>query len=253
MSFLFYLRELFTKAGVGTWDTAGPEESPPSFVGAWWCEAKKKPAHPGRVGGAIRPKTMVVHTTDMMPNTFDSLVKAWTTTESSGACAHFLIGRDKTQGVVQFVPIYRNANHAGGKVHGNYINTAGLIHPNLVAIGVELHGAGLLTYKDGKWIHKDSGTTVAPSDVYVDSHHRGWQIITPYQFEMLEKLLRDICLEGLPATEVKPDASYESQGVAYYAACASSKVVGHVTLDPINKTDPGPQVMAWIRDRESNV
>lgn len=48
--------------------------------------------------------------------------------------------------MVQFAPITRNANHAGGKTHGWWYTRAGgrgrLIHPNTVAVGIELDNAG---------------------------------------------------------------------------------------------------------------
>ncbi len=33
-----------------------------------------------------------------------------------------------------------------------------------------------------------------------------------------------------------------------WSAPPSSSLVGHVTLDPNRKTDPGPQMMSWLRE-----
>ncbi len=226
---------------------------PGPVFGGIWNKAQYKPAHPGRVGPAITAKTLVVHTTDMLPESFQALVKAWTTSATNGACAHFLIGRDENQGVIQFVPTTKNGNHAGGPVHGNYrLPTGALLHPNVVAVGVELHGAGLLRRVAGKWIHPDSGREIQSQDVYLDTHGRGWHTITPYQLRMLAALIVDLGLPGLPVgTTVAPDATYASQGVADYAATnLGPTIVGHCTLDPINKTDPGSQVMTWLKDNK---
>ncbi len=265
MSLWSEVYDFFVKAfGKPVPTTAGPDHDehpivPPAqpmpavFAGGVWYRAVYMPAHPGRVGPAIVPKTLVVHTTDMMPDSFQALVKAWTTSATNGACAHFLIGRDATQGVVQFVPITKNGNHAGGLIHGNYkLPTGALLHPNVVAVGIELHGAGLLRLTNGKWVHQDSGRVVESSDVYVDSHKRGWHVITPYQLRMLAALIVDLGLPGLPVgTTVAPDATYASQGVADYAGTnLGPTIVGHCTLDPINKTDPGSQVMSWLKDNK---
>ena len=223
----------------------------PAFAGGLWSAATYKPAHPGRVGGSIAYKTLVVHTTDMMPEAFQALVTAWTNKAGNGACAHFLIGRDATQGTIQFVPITKNGNHAGGNPCGHYkLPTGALVHPNTVAIGVELHGAGYLRFRGGAWLHTDSGRNVAASDVYIDGRGRGFMAITPYQLRVLETLISDLGLPGLPeGSTISPDASYDSQGVADFASCKSPTVAGHVSLDPINRTDPGPQVMSWMRSK----
>jgi N-acetyl-anhydromuramyl-L-alanine amidase AmpD len=224
----------------------------PMWSGALWRNAKYLPAHPGRVGLVIVPRCTIVHTTDMHPSSWGALVKAWTERAADGACAHFLIGRDASQGVVQFVPITRNANHAGGKVHGWYKTGAGsLLHPNTVAVGIELHAAGRLqaTGKPGEWRHPDSGLLIPSSDVEIDARGFGWHKITDYQLGALKLLLDDLAkvLAPLPdGTTVSPDASYASQGVLSYATSQSAKLVGHVSLDPINRMDPGPFMMQWL-------
>ena len=150
--------------------------------------AIKKPAHPGRVGGKINPVVTVVHTTDMMPNTFKALLDSWTGKAGNGACAHFIIDRDGK--VYQLVSIFRNGNHAGGPIHGNFKLVSGeLVHPNLVSVGVELHAGGLLKGKPGAWVHPDSGLRVDDDDVIVDVKGRGWHRVTAAQLGALDALL----------------------------------------------------------------
>ncbi len=266
---LGWLKRLFVGDKVGDWDTSGPSDdehplvflqhllhlfSNNEFVAGLWQNARYLKAHPGRVGPAIVPKTAVIHTTDMMPDSFDALVKAWTTKASTGACAHFLIGRDKNQGVVQFVPITRNGNHAGGsKGHGWYKSskTGKVIHPNTVSVGIELHSAGhLVKQSNGTWKHRDSGRLVPKDDVYVDSRGKGWMRVTPYQLGMLSLLLQSLQLPGLSEEWcLVSNGTYAENGVNYFAPTTQTKVVGHVTMDPLNKQDPGPQVMQWLNEQ----
>jgi N-acetylmuramoyl-L-alanine amidase CwlA len=119
--------------------------------GGWWSIATRREAHRDHVGGAIAPFAVVVHTTDMTPESFDGLVHRWGTEVGEGNGAHFIIGRSEVQGVIQLVPINRNANHAGGEQSGSFV--AGTQHwqPNHVAVGIELHCAGGLRQHDGRW------------------------------------------------------------------------------------------------------
>jgi hypothetical protein len=112
----------------------------------WWRSARRTPAHEGRLGKTIVPRAAVVHTTDMQPGTFKTIVRSWTTrggVQGAYHCAHFLIGRTPEDGVVQFAQITRNANHAGGPGPGYFLvkDSRGLaqkVHPNTVAVGIEL-------------------------------------------------------------------------------------------------------------------
>ena len=216
----------------------------------WWSRAIRKPAHRGRVGPAIKPWAIVLHTTDMLPGTFDAIVKSWTTTAGVGQCANFLIGRTPEQGTVQFVPIDRNSNHAGGPTHGWFLVDGKRVHPNTVSIGIEIHNAGQLRLVDGKWRswdyqHKQpQGDPFEPADVEVDQHRptRGWHRLTQYQHDTLTALLADLeaVLAPMPA-----NVTVESNGpqTSQWAKVQSCRIVGHVTLDPARKTDPGPEVM----------
>lgn len=217
---------------------------------SWWPRAVRKPAHHGRVGPAIKPWVIVLHTTDMLPRTFDAIVKSWTTTAGAGQCAHFLIGRTPTEGVIQFVPIDRNSNHAGGTTHGWFLVDGKRVHPNTVSVGIEIHNAGQLRLIDGKWRswdydHKQpQGDPFDPADVEVDAYRptRGWHKLTQYQHDTLTALLADLesVLAPTPA-----NVTIESNGLQInpWATVTSFRIVGHVTLDPDRKTDPGPEVM----------
>lgn len=238
-----------------------------AFVVGWWDQARRWDINPGRIGPAIAPKLTVVHTTDMAPGTFAALLKVWKRDAGPGSGAHFLIGKSSagiglevpTGGIIQMVPITRNGNHAGGSRvvngkreawHGWFkTSTGALVHPNLVAVGIEIDNAGKLKRKGDAWVHNGTDKVIATADVFLDEHGHGWERITDYQFAALEALL-DALDATMPAAEfsIVPNGNYKAAGVEY-AAVTRSREVGHVTLDPNRKTDPGPQVMAWLRQR----
>lgn len=219
------------------------------FKKGLWSLATQRPAHPKRLGRAIVPQTLIVHTTDMKPGTFDAIVKRWTSEPGKGNAAHFLIGKTEKDGVVQFAPIHQNANHAGGANCGGIKLPNGVIvHPNVCSVGVEIDNAGKLKKDKAGWYHKDTGYRFAPEDVFVDEKGRGWEKITPYQITMLSYLwnaLRPTLKPYPEGTTVMPNATYESQG-SIYGKPTKPSLIGHVSTNPINKTDPGPQVMKEI-------
>lgn len=241
------------------------------FVDGWYTGARKFPANPGRVGGEIEAKSTVVHTTDCLPGTMPGIVRRWS--EEPGACAHFCLGRRApsvaelanekwpTAGLVQMISINNNGNHAGAgfldgvaQPHGWYIDTTNgnQFHPNGVSVGIEIDCAGYLHKSHGVWIHHDSQIPLPDqSDVFVDERGKGWHTVTPYQFEQLGQLL-DALDAHMPhfksANAIKPNGTYLANGVTW-GAMPGVRFVGHVTLDPYRKTDPGPQVMAWLRER----
>lgn len=236
--------------------TSGPDHHDDGMnaeiTDGWYHRARRVDAHPGRIGRAITPCGVVVHTTDMMPGTLSGLVARWHGEAGSGAAAHFIIGRDPAQGVVQMISTLRNANHAGGPKHGNYRLTSGaLVHPNLWTVGIEVHAGGRLKRNGTVWFHPDSVTRVDPADVFVDERGVGWHKITDYQFTELEMLLCAIrpTLDTMPrGTTIAPNGTYAENGVAPWAAVDGKPVIcGHATLDPENKTDCGPELMAWLR------
>lgn len=215
-------------------------------------------AHASRVGGQITPRAVVVHDTDMVPNGFAGLVRAWSM-GGPGPCAHFIIGRDATQGLVQMVPIIRNGEHAGGAVHGNWVTPDGSkIHPNSIAVGIEVHTAGRLDWKSAdRAVLLDKHIpvaefSVAAGEVFVDDLGRPWHMALSYQLDTLAQLLTDLHgqLGPLQAHPV-PDAALvkdRSKWDMSWAAPVCTTLVGHASIDPINKTDPGPQLMTFIND-----
>ena len=251
------------EAKAGEWKTTGPDEAEYPLVTAGdiahvaekvnygefkegrWSLATYKEMYPGRIGRAIVPRTLVVHTTDMRPGSFAALVRNWTSQLGRGNGAHFLIGRTPAEGVIQFAPIHRNANHAGGNNPGSI----GGLHPNTCSVGVEVDNGGRLVLKGGKWTHPDTGYVYDTKDVFVEKANRAWEKKTWYQQEMLWKLwvaLRPTLRAWPAGTVVQPNGPYLANGVSTFAKAASPSLIGHVTLNPVNKTDPGFQLMEEI-------
>ena len=253
-------------AAIGDSPTSGPSEPhdvpavavsavpSPRWVDGWWAGAKRTPAHPGRVGGAITPWSTVVHTTDMLPEEWAALVAAWTTRAGEGACAHFLVGRDEAHGVVQFAPITRNGNHAGGPGHGVYVVGGKQLHPNLVAVGIEIHCAGGVQLINGAWRLVEGGAAhgavIPASDVAPDPARpgRGWHVVTEYQREQVTMILGDLetVLARAPAGATKL-AFGETPPT--YAVLPGARVATHAELDPVHRADPWPLTSAWLKAR----
>lgn len=238
----------------------------------WYFGARKFPIHPRRMGGEIEPCGVVDHTTDMMPGTMPALLKRWRNEQSNGAGAHFVLGRRAPTaaelmseefpscGLVQLTPIYRNGNHAGGNPSHGWVlypregKSPQQVHPNLVYIGIEIDCAGKLVKSGQAFIHTATGKVIPREDVFIDERGKPWHRVTEYQFEQLAQLHDEIekVLKPFPAgTTVRPNGSYQLNGVSW-GALPGVRFVGHVTLDPIRKTDPGPQVIAWLRERYPN-
>lgn len=241
-------------------NTAGGE---PTVVDAqsinatgWYTGAKIVKADKGRFGGAIVPRAVMIHTTDCQPGTMQTIVRSWSTTPGNGACAHFIIGATPADGVVQMVPITRNGNHAGGTkngkpYHGDIVAGGRPQHPNTVLVGIELDNPGLLRRVSGQWVHPDTGRVIPDDRVYIDSRGKGWGLVTTYQFDVLEQLVPAILRASQKlweGTTLAPNGTYAANGVPW-AEVPRYRVIGHATLNPNNKTDPGPQVMDWIRAR----
>lgn len=210
-------------------------------------------AHPSRVGGPIAPRAVVVHTTDMAPGAWSALKRAWTQVAGK-TTAHFMIGRDGE--LVQMVPIIRNANHAGGTPHGWWFDahTGSRIHPNTLAIGVELHSAGRLRWKTGDARtaqliedHKVLGE-FGLNEIYVDERDRPWHLVTEAQLEALEGLLWNTRTYLANIGTIRPQPNEAYTAATAYAKPFASSLVGHVSLDTVNRSDPGPQVMAFLND-----
>ena len=239
-------------------DGAGPshEDHPPVFAGGWFSGARRFDINRGRIGPAIAPRAVVVHTTDMTPGTMRALLGTWAREAGRGAGAHFLIGKTAagadevvpSGGLIQMVPINRNGNHAGGNLHGMFRSKAGAaLHPNTWTVGIEIDNAGRMKKKlDGGWVH-DSGHVFDDASIFVDEQGHGWEKATEYQLTTLTKLLRalDAEMDALPAgMTVVPTGGYAENGSPWAEVKRAPRIVGHATLTPANKTDPGPEILA---------
>lgn len=250
-------------ARLGDHGTAGPhaDEHPAvegthlavaPWIDGWWRAAHRTTAHPGRMGPPIKPCCSIIHTTDMLPDEWSALLAAWQMRLGDGACAHFLIGRSAVEGVAQLVSINRNGQHAGGPGHGVY--QPGSIHPNTIAVGIELHCAGGVRLLNGAWrlveLGRAHGKALPPEDVIPDTQRpgRGWHVVTDYQRTQLDALLRDLELVLAP---VPAGLKAKSTGemVPTWGEPKSTRVVGHVSLDPEHRSDPHPMMMGWINAR----
>jgi hypothetical protein len=225
------------------------------FYQGWWSLARQLPAFASRIGGDITPFAVVVHTTDMVPGALDGLLHRWSTEAGSGDCAHFIIGRDATQGIVQLAPITKNANHAGGDGHGSFVAPNNQKwHPNLVSVGIEVHCAGGLYKVNGNWFLLENGVAQGPAipdeDVIQDENRadRAWHKVTDYQYEQLGALLDGLedVLAPLPASctasSIEPPPAW--------GVFATGRVVGHVSLHASQRNDPWPATCNWIRSRK---
>ncbi len=255
--------------------TGGGDDDPhPTWDGGWWRGARRRPAHNGRVGGVIRPWLVVVHTTDVHPSdrTWAGMMDRVAGQAGEGNGAHFWIGRDAGQGTTQSVPVDRNANHAGGPGgrHG-WLEVGGQrLHPNRVAIGIEVSSAGLVVQRGGRWYARSSdadGITGAPlPDVDVEPDPRrpgyGWHKPTDYQLGELAAIFgafADCPLRvAAPAGwSIVAHTGDDRQGPTYGPPPADAPrvliggvpVVGHVTLDPRRKGDPWAPLGRWLQGR----
>lgn len=150
--------------------------------------------------------------------------------------------RTPAQGVVQLVPINRNANHAGGSrkvegdwvpYHGWFVTGGESVHPNSRTIGIEVHAGGYLGRAriGGEFVHPDTGRTIPRDQVYLDSRGIGWHKITEYQIAELALLVDalDAAIAPTPAdATIVPNGTYADNG-ARWAQLADARIVGHVT------------------------
>jgi hypothetical protein len=223
------------------------------FNNGWWSLAQRTPAFPGRIGGVIAPFAVVVHTTDMVPESWDGLLHRWTTEVGDGACAHFLVGRDSSSGILQLAPITNNANHAGGGGHGSFVAGQQSWHPNLVSVGIEVHCAGAVQQISGDWrLIEDGvaqGDAIPSDDVILDPQRpgRGWHNVTDYQYQQLGALLDGLenVLTALPAGCVADSIEPPPR----YGIFSTGRRVGHVSLHAAQRGDPWPPTCDWMRAR----
>lgn len=239
----------------GDFNTAGPKTnegernafrpaSTPPWENGWYDKAVHRPCHPGRLGVWIQPSALVLHCTETgAGNLFDNIIKYWQREKGLGNAAHFMIGRTYEKGLVQFASINQNANHAGGPKCGGFkhFGVPGVVHPNLVTVGVELDAAGKLRW-DGKYFRTwDKKHIIPDGDVYRHTDGTFWHKVTDYQMDTLKTLWADLHPVLKPWTaSVVPSAVQQPWAVNRW-----NNLVGHATLNPVHKSDPGPQVMAW--------
>lgn len=237
-----------------------PPAPRPTFTDGWYNAARRSKSI--RAGGPITPRGVVVHATACVPGTMASLLRQQATQGGNGSSYHFLLGRRAptatelleeqwpSAGLAQIIPIIRNGNHAGGAragFHGKVIAPGLSDHPNLHYVGIEIDCACRLQFSHGVAIHPETSTPIAPEDVWLDERGKPWHRVTDYQLETLGRLLDDLdaVLVRFPSgTTIAPNGSVPSWGM-----CSGTRFIGHVTLDPANRSDPGPQVMAWLRER----
>ncbi len=223
----------------------------PTFNNGWWSAATRRDANAGRIGAAINPFAVVVHTTDMLPGEWNALLTSWTTTAGLGDCAHFLIGRDAAAGVIQLMSINNNGNHAGGPGHGQFVAGGQSWHPNEVSVGIEIHCAGQVRLTDGAWrLWEDGaprGAAIPAADVILDPDRAGygWHQVTEYQYQQLRLLLDGLetVLQALPAGCV----AQSIEAPPAYGIFPTGRRVGHVSLDAANRGDPWTPTCDWVR------
>lgn len=178
-----------------------------AFNQGWWSLATRRDAHAGRIGGNINPFSTVVHTTDVVPEAWNGVVNRWTTEAGDRSCAHFTIGRDASQGVIQLVPINRNANHAGGDGAGHYVAGTQTYPPNSVSVGIELNCAGVLELVNGQWRFMESdvpyGPVVPPADVTLNAGSQTVGTFNGQRVKLINQQWRLVRKEprGLPIPE----------------------------------------------------
>ena len=232
---------------------AGTAPAAGAFSNGWWSLARQLPAFAGRIGANITPFAVVVHTTDMAPETWNTLLHSWTTQAGKGDCAHFIIGRDAASGIVQMAPITKNANHAGGSGQGSFVAGRQTWRPNSVSVGIEVHCAGIVKQKDGAWRLMEGttpqGAAIPESDVVLDPARPGvgYHIVTDYQYEQLGLLLDGLetVLADLPDGCVAQSKEKPPQ----YGVFPTGRRVGHVSLDAADRGDPWGPTCDWIRAR----
>lgn len=224
------------------------------FSDGWWSLATQREAHAGRIGGDIRPFAIVVHTTDQPAETWNALIRNWTSKAGNGSCAHFALGRSPDEGVVQLASIYRNGNHAGGPGHGSFVAGGQSWHPNLVSVGIEIHCAGAVRQIDGSWrFYEDGaphGQPIPDEEVITDPRRpgRGWHVVTDYQYQQLDALL-----DGLEAAIDTMPEGCVAQSIEQppdWGVFPTGRIVGHVSLTASRRGDPWPPTCDWLRARQ---
>ncbi len=162
------------------------------------------------VGGALKPKYLVMHYT---AGRSAKRSVAWLTSPTAKASAHLVIGRDGS--ITQLVPFDVVAWHAGAS---EWLGMKGLNHHS---IGIELDNAGVLSRSGAGW-RTYFGVDVPASDVVEAAHKhggpvKGWHAYTEVQIEVAFEVAAAL--------------------VGHYGLV---DVLGHEDIAPGRKTDPGP-------------
>lgn len=227
-------------------------------VDGFYSGATRHDAHPGRIGPPIKPWGIVVHTSDTPAEAWAGVLRRIQTEAGAHDDAHFWLGRDESEGVMQAVPIYRNAEHAGGDYHGVFVDAKGIeYHPNSVAVGIEMNCAGGVQKIGGVWRFvesgKPSGLPIPDFEVIPDPARpgRGWHRVTDYQYQKLGEIIDALApvLANAPAGA----ASRSTFQTPNAWAVGNGTIVGHCSLDFRDRIDPWPPTMQWLRDRHRSV
>jgi hypothetical protein len=254
---------------------AAPKRESAFTADGWYAAAQRCPAHAKLTGGPISAGGAVVHATER--HSMDNLLEDWAAGRGDGTSAHFVIGRRAATaeeaeyrtvglfegepceypnaGLVQTLPVTHGSKHAGGPnhVHGwlAFPPDQTRQHPNLHYIGIVLHSACRLQWSAGVAIDPWTSRPFDPSDVFVDERGKPWHRVTEYQLETLGRLLDDLdeVLTPFPEDAKIIPCGYHERNATEWALCSGVRFVGHATLDPHAHSDPGPQVMAWLRSR----
>jgi hypothetical protein len=92
------------------------------------------------------------------------------------------------------------------------------------------------------------GGPIPDADVIADPHRpdRAWHVVTDYQRERLSALLGELELVLGPLPAGAASRATGDEAVPAWAVPRSARVVGHVSLDPTNRSDPWPPTCGWL-------
>ena len=132
---------------------------------------------------------------------------------ASNTSAHFIV--DRTGSIWQLAALSDRTWHAGGKTSRLF----GKPNTNGRTIGIEIVNWGLLTkHVDGWRSHRS--IKLSDTDVVIGPDGRGWERYPAPQMESLAELVDRLVVE-------------------FPVLADRSRHVGHETVDPTRKTDPG--------------
>lgn len=224
-------------------------------AGGWYTGAVRRQMHAGRIGRAIVPRAIVIHTTDMPTATSGALVSAWQREKGNGNGAHFLI---TDSDIIQFCEIYKNANHAGGPSAGHFMFDGDPQHPNYASVGIEIANPGeVRSIGVAKWRQFErnlKGNWTNPGPVYADAQivrspdnrDRAWVCPSEYQIATLFSLIRDLDSTLPRSAKCEAVTMIGSDPVPRWARRKNARIAFHATLDPTRKSDPWPLIAGLV-------